>query len=74
MEYSPRCAIPYVSTVDAGTLELVRSTGVEIASSANLIQYFEARWDDEQLKDNFESASHLHGRLLMKHLDLFAGK
>ena len=60
MEYSPRCAIPYVSTVDAGTLELVRSTGIEIASSANLIQYFEARWDDEQLKDNFESASHLH--------------
>jgi Xaa-Pro aminopeptidase len=60
MEYSPRCAIPYVSTVDAGTLELVRSTGIEIASSANLIQYFEARWDDEQLKDNFESASHLY--------------
>jgi Xaa-Pro aminopeptidase len=60
MEYSPRCAIPYVSTVDAGTLELVRSTGIEIASSANLIQFFEARWDDEQLKDNVESASHLH--------------
>ena len=60
MEYSPRCAIPYVSTVDAGTLELVHSTGMEIASSANLIQYFEARWDDEQLKDNIESAAHLH--------------
>ena len=59
MEYSPRCAIPYVSTVDAGTLELVRSTGIEIASSANLIQYFEARWDEEQRKDNSESASHL---------------
>jgi Xaa-Pro dipeptidase len=59
MEYSPRCAIPYVSTVDAGTLELVRSTGIEIASSANLIQYFEARWDEEQQKDNSESASHL---------------
>ena len=59
MEYSPRCAIPYVSTVDAGTVELVRGTGVEIVSSANLIQYFEARWDDEQLKDNIESAAHL---------------
>ena len=54
MEYSPRCAIPYVSTVDAGTLELVRSTGIEIASSANLIQYFEARWDEEQRKDKIE--------------------
>ncbi|MCX6121682.1 MAG: Xaa-Pro peptidase family protein [Ignavibacteriales bacterium] len=60
MEYSPRCAIPYVSTVDAGTVELVRGTGVEIVSSANLIQYFEARWDDEQLKDNMESAAHLY--------------
>ncbi len=59
MEYSPRCAIPYISTVDAGTVELVRGTGVEIVSSANLIQYFEARWDDEQLKDNIESAVHL---------------
>jgi Xaa-Pro aminopeptidase len=60
MEYSPRCAIPYVSTVDGGILELVRSTGIEILSSANLIQYFEARWDDEQLKDNMESATHLY--------------
>ncbi|RPI05856.1 MAG: aminopeptidase P family protein [Ignavibacteriae bacterium] len=59
MEYSPRCAIPYVSTVDAGVVELVRSTGVNIVSSANLIQYFEARWDDEQLRDCKESAAHL---------------
>jgi Xaa-Pro dipeptidase len=59
MEYSPRCAIPYVSTVDAGVVELVRSTGVEIVSSANLIQYFEARWDDEQLQGSKESAAHL---------------
>jgi Xaa-Pro aminopeptidase len=59
MEYSPHCAIPYVSTVDGGTIELVRSTGVDIVSSANLIQYFEARWDDEQLHENKESAVHL---------------
>ncbi len=59
MEYSPQCAIPYVSTVDAGTIELVRSTRVEVVSSANLIQYFEARWNSEQLKDNIESATHL---------------
>ena len=59
MEYSPSCAIPYVSTVDAGIIELVRGTGVEVVSSANLIQYFEARWDSEQLKDNLESATHL---------------
>jgi len=59
MEYSPKCAIPYVSTVDAGTIELVRGSGVEVVSSANLIQYFEARWDEEQLNDNIKSAAHL---------------
>lgn len=46
MEYSPNCAIPYVSRVDAGTIELVRSLGVEVASSGDLIQQFEARWND----------------------------
>lgn len=59
MEYSPKCAIPYVSTVDAGAIELVRESGVEVVSSANLIQYFEARWDEEQLEDNIETANHL---------------
>ncbi|MGD0591148.1 MAG: M24 family metallopeptidase [Bacteroidota bacterium] len=59
MEYSPKCAIPYVSTVDAGAVELVRTSGVEVVSSANLIQYFEARWDEEQLNDNIKSATHL---------------
>jgi Xaa-Pro aminopeptidase len=59
MEYSSRCAIPYISIVDAGTIELVKKTGVEVVSSANLVQYFESRWDDEQLKDNLETATHL---------------
>lgn len=59
MEYSPMNAIPYVSNVDGGTIELVRSCGVEVISSANLVQYFEARWDEEQRKDNFETAKHL---------------
>jgi Xaa-Pro dipeptidase len=59
MEYSPRNAIPYVSNVDGGTLELVRSAGVEVVSSANLVQRFEACWDDEQAGDNAETAKHL---------------
>jgi len=59
MEYSPRNAIPYVSNVDAGTIEVVRSCGVEVVSSANLVQRFEARWDDVQLQDNIETAKHL---------------
>ncbi|MBI1347594.1 M24 family metallopeptidase [bacterium] len=48
MEYTPRNANPYVSRVDAGTVELVRSFGAEVVSSGNLVQMFESRWDDEQ--------------------------
>jgi len=55
MQYSPNCAIPYVSMVDAGTLELVRANGVEVTSSADLIQYFEARWDAEKLASHLEA-------------------
>src|SRR6478735_8299148 len=56
MEYSPNCAIPYVSRVDAGTIELVRSLGVEVISSGDLIQQFEATWDDEQWAMHREAA------------------
>ena len=52
MQYSPDCAIPYVAMVDAGTVELVRARGVEVASSANLVQYFEARWNQSQLESH----------------------
>src|SRR5215208_1994826 len=45
MEYSPRNAIPYISRVDAGTIELVRNFGVEVISSGDLVQQFEATWD-----------------------------
>lgn len=58
MEYAPRNANPYVSRVDAGTAELVRSFGVEIVSSGDLVQLFEACWDDEQWAMHLESAKH----------------
>ncbi len=48
MEYSEKAGNPYVSRVDAGTVELVRSFGPTVVSSGNLIQYFEARFTDEQ--------------------------
>ena len=47
MEYSPGNNIPYVSRVDAGTVELVRDAGVEVMSSGDLVQRFEAVWTDE---------------------------
>jgi len=55
MQYSPNCAIPYVSLVDAGTVELVRGAGVEVVTSANLIQLFESRWSAEQLEMHLEA-------------------
>ena len=55
MQYSPNCAIPYVSMVDAGTLELVRGLGIEVVSSADLVQLFEARCTEAQRETHFEA-------------------
>jgi Xaa-Pro dipeptidase len=55
MQYSPLCAIPYVSMVDGGTVELVRQAGVEVVTSANLVQLFEARWSGDQLESHLEA-------------------
>src|SRR5262249_34938327 len=58
MEYVPRNANPYISRVDAGTIELVKSFGVELIPSGDLIQMFEAAWDDEQWKMHKDAAVH----------------
>lgn len=63
MQYSPDCMIPYVSLVDAGTVELVRGLGKEIVSSASLIQYFEARWTDAQLEMHREAGRRVDATL-----------
>jgi Xaa-Pro aminopeptidase len=55
MQYSPECMIPYISLVDAGTVELIRGLGKEVLSSASLVQYFEAAWDAEQLEMHLEA-------------------
>jgi len=56
MQYSPECRLPAISLVDAGTVELVRALGVEVASSADLVQLFEARWRAENLACHLEAA------------------
>ena len=61
MEYSPNCAIPYVAMVDAGTVELVRGLGVEVVTSAELIQHFEARWTPEALESHLEAGRRVDG-------------
>ena len=61
MNYSPRCAIPYVARVDAGTVEIVRSLGVEVVSAADLIQRFEARLEPAQLESHRRAAAIVRG-------------
>ncbi|HET9553785.1 MAG TPA: Xaa-Pro peptidase family protein [Anaeromyxobacteraceae bacterium] len=52
MEYCPGAAIPYLSRVDAGTLEVVRGLGVEVVSSAELVQHFLCRWSPAQVESH----------------------
>ena len=59
MEYTPECALPRVSNVDGGTLELVRSLGVEVVPSADLLQYATQRWNKEQLESHLFAAENL---------------
>ena len=63
MEYSPRNELPRVSRVDAGTVELVRSLGPAVVSSADLMQAATHRWTPEQLADHQETATKL-GRIV----------
>jgi len=57
MQYSPKNAIPYVAMVDAGTVELVRSTGVKVVSSADLVQKYEACWSPAQLESHLAAGA-----------------
>ncbi len=54
-EYSPRNGNPYVGKVDAGTIELLQSFGCEPLSSGDLVQLFEATWDEEQWQMHLEA-------------------
>lgn len=60
MEYSPRSAIPYISRVDAGTIELVRQFGVEVVSSGDLVQRFATVWDAAAIATHNEASEKLH--------------
>lgn len=60
MEYSPFNALPVVSKVDAGTIELLRKAGAEIVSSANLLQRYTSVWTDDQLHSHLYAAELLN--------------
>ena len=63
MEYSPGNALPRVSRVDAGTIELVRSLGVAAVSSADSMEHATQRWTPQQLEGHVASAAKL-GRIV----------
>ena len=60
MEYSPGNAIPYVSRVDAGTIEMVREAGVDVVTSGDLVQRFDALWDQDAVGSHREASEKLY--------------
>ena len=60
MEYSPDCAIPCISRVDAGTVDLLRRFDIELASSGDLVQRFVASWDERALASHRKASERLH--------------
>ncbi|NOZ13575.1 MAG: M24 family metallopeptidase [Acidobacteria bacterium] len=61
MQYSPMNNIPYVSVVDGGTVELIRSFGVEVVTSADLVQEFEAIIDEAGYQSHLEAGRLVQG-------------
>ena len=59
VEYSPKAAVPAVSRVDAGTLELIRAAGVQVRSSETLVQYTKAAWGDAGRTAHHLAAHHV---------------
>lgn len=59
LEYSARANVPSISRVDAGTLELIRAAGVQVRSSATLVQYTKAIWGDAGRTAHHVAAHHL---------------
>ncbi len=59
MEYSPKGALPSLSRVDAGTIELVRAAGVTVKSSEALLQFAKASWGAEGRKKHYLASHHL---------------
>ena len=60
MQYSALNNIPYVGLVDAGTVELVKSCGVDVVSSADLVQQFEATWSEDQWQSHVAAGKAVH--------------
>lgn len=73
MEYSPGGAIPYLGRVDAGTVESVRQRGIDVVSSGDLVQRFEACWSDEAIATHRAASERLY-RIKDRAFELIASR
>ncbi len=60
MQYSPMNAVPAVSIVDGGTIDLIRSMGVDVVSSADLVGLFEAHLSEKERRSHQEAGEIMH--------------
>jgi Xaa-Pro aminopeptidase len=60
MEYSPEGAIPYLARVDAGTIEFIRKQGVDVVSSGDLVQRFDACWTETEIDSHRRASEKLY--------------
>ena len=73
MEYSPGGALPRVSKVDAGTIDMLRGLGLNVVSSGDLVQYATLRWDEAALSSHVRAADAL-GRIVLEAFDYVGGR
>jgi Xaa-Pro aminopeptidase len=59
VEYSAKAAVPSVSRVDAGTLEVIRAAGVQVRSSDTLVQFTKAIWGDAGRTAHYVAVHHV---------------
>lgn len=59
VEYSPKAAVPNMSRVDAGTVELLRAAGLQVRSSETLVQYTKAIWGDAGRTAHYVAVHHI---------------
>ncbi len=59
-QYSPGGNVPTISSMDAGLVEYLKSFGVTLASSADIMQHFGAILTDEQISSHKQAAVIIH--------------
>ena len=59
-QYSPGGNVPTISSMDAGLIEYLKSFGIQLCSSANLMQYFGAVLTESQIESHRAAGVIIH--------------